>query len=172
MLNTLEFNSTRKRFSVIVRTPDKKIILLTKGADSVIMERMKKGEHDQTTFELLKKFAAEGLRTLLCAKRELDEETWAKWNKEEFLPASISTQNKGEKVFKNRYCIIFFKMMAVAESIEKDLVLIGSTAIEDKLQEGVPDTIATLAQASIKIWVLTGDKQETAYVYCIQIYNF
>ena len=48
---------------------------------------------------------------------------------------------------------------AAYELIEKDLDLIGSTAIEDKLQDGVPETIANLARASIKIWVLTGDKQ-------------
>jgi len=50
----------------------------------------------------------------------------------------------------------------VAELIEKELVLIGSTAIEDKLQEGVPECIETLSRAGIKIWVLTGDKLETA----------
>ena len=50
----------------------------------------------------------------------------------------------------------------MAELIEKDLILIGSTAIEDKLQEGVPACIETLQSAGIKIWVLTGDKIETA----------
>ncbi len=49
-----------------------------------------------------------------------------------------------------------------SERIERDLLLIGSTAIEDRLQDGVPETIAKLAQAGIKIWVLTGDKVETA----------
>lgn len=50
----------------------------------------------------------------------------------------------------------------VNDEIERDLELIGSTAIEDKLQEGVPDTIKFLRQAGIKVWVLTGDKVETA----------
>ncbi|RWV91818.1 hypothetical protein GW17_00045861 [Ensete ventricosum] len=50
----------------------------------------------------------------------------------------------------------------VAELIEKSLILIGCTAIEDKLQDGVPACIETLSQAGIKIWVLTGDKMETA----------
>ena len=54
------------------------------------------------------------------------------------------------------------KLEAVAELIEKDMELLGATAIEDKLQEGVPDAIASLAEAGIKIWVLTGDKEETA----------
>ena len=47
----------------------------------------------------------------------------------------------------------------VYEEIEKDMTLLGATAIEDKLQDGVPDAIANLSQAGIKIWVLTGDKQ-------------
>lgn len=50
----------------------------------------------------------------------------------------------------------------MAELIEKELTLIGCTAIEDKLQEGVPACIETLSHAGIKIWVLTGDKMETA----------
>jgi phospholipid-translocating ATPase len=50
----------------------------------------------------------------------------------------------------------------VAELIEKDMILMGATAIEDKLQDGVPQSIATLYKAGIKIWVLTGDKMETA----------
>ena len=50
----------------------------------------------------------------------------------------------------------------VYNQIEKDLVLLGATAIEDKLQDGVPRTIANLRKTGIKIWVLTGDKQETA----------
>jgi phospholipid-transporting ATPase len=49
-----------------------------------------------------------------------------------------------------------------AEIIERDLFLLGATAIEDKLQDGVPETIYTLQQAGIKVWVLTGDRQETA----------
>lgn len=51
------------------------------------------------------------------------------------------------------------KLDAIYEEIETDLVLLGVTAIEDKLQDGVPETIANLGLAGIKIWVLTGDKQ-------------
>jgi len=58
--------------------------------------------------------------------------------------------------------IIFCDKLQVAELIEKELILIGCTAIEDKLQEGVPSCIETLSKAGIKIWVLTGDKMETA----------
>ena len=51
------------------------------------------------------------------------------------------------------------KLDAVYNEIEKELVLIGASAVEDKLQDGVPESIANLAQAGIKLWVLTGDKQ-------------
>jgi len=51
------------------------------------------------------------------------------------------------------------QLSEVYEDIEKDLTLLGATAIEDKLQDGVPETIANLSLAGIKIWVLTGDKQ-------------
>lgn len=50
----------------------------------------------------------------------------------------------------------------VSSSVFQDLLLLGATAIEDRLQAGVPETISTLIKAEIKIWVLTGDKQETA----------
>ena len=53
-------------------------------------------------------------------------------------------------------------MEAVADSIERELTLLGGTAIEDRLQDGVPDAISILADAGIKLWVLTGDKVETA----------
>lgn len=54
------------------------------------------------------------------------------------------------------------KIEEAANLIERKLKLIGATAIEDKLQDGVPEAIATLLKADINIWVLTGDKQETA----------
>ena len=53
-------------------------------------------------------------------------------------------------------------MARAAEKIETNFVLIGSTAIEDKLQDEVADTISFIKEAGIKLWVLTGDKIETA----------
>ena len=58
--------------------------------------------------------------------------------------------------------IISFKLYEAYEQIESDLILLGATAVEDKLQEGVPEAISSLAKAGINLWVLTGDKQETA----------
>jgi magnesium-transporting ATPase (P-type) len=150
VLNVLEFNSTRKRMSVIVRTPDKRIVLMTKGADNVIYKLMKPSKYADKTLENLKKFAEDGLRTLVCAQVELEKEAYMKWNKEVFEKANTSLVNKEDA------------LADAAELIERDLDLVGATAIEDKLQDGVPNTISELAKAGIKIWVLTGDKQETA----------
>jgi len=152
VLNTLEFNSSRKRMSAIVRMPSGQIVLFCKGADSVIYSRLRRGEQSQlrkTTAEHLEMFAREGLRTLCIAERVLGEEEYQSWNKDHDL-AAAAVQNREEKLEK------------VSDAIERDLTLLGGTAIEDRLQDGVPDTIALLGDAGIKLWVLTGDKVETA----------
>ncbi|KAK2745542.1 hypothetical protein FQN57_003667 [Myotisia sp. PD_48] len=152
VLNTLEFNSTRKRMSAIVRMPDGKIILFCKGADSIIYSRLARGQQQdlrRTTANHLEIFAREGLRTLCIAQRVLSEEEYQTWNRTHELAAqSIKDRD--------------IKLEEAASAIEQDLTLIGGTAIEDRLQDGVPDTIALLATAGIKLWVLTGDKVETA----------
>eukprot|EP00040_Diaphanoeca_grandis_P037483 m.244399 g.244399 ORF g.244399 m.244399 type:complete len:1209 (-) comp33827_c0_seq1:44-3670(-) len=151
ILNVLEFNSTRKRMSVIVRTPSGAIKLYCKGADSVIYERLNKAKQPfaKATEEHLKRFAADGLRTLCLAVAQLTEQQYADWAKI-YDQAATSLVDRGAKI--DNAC----------ELIEKDLFLLGASAIEDKLQIGVPECIRKLANAGIKIWVLTGDKQETA----------
>ncbi|EGG14801.1 P-type ATPase [Cavenderia fasciculata] len=150
-LNILEFNSDRKRMSVIVRDPKGRIVIYTKGADTTVLPLLRKDMIDiqAVTLEFLQDFAAEGLRTLCCAYAYIEEDAYVKWN-ELYKEAAVAIQDRDAKVDK------------VAELIERDLCLIGSTAIEDKLQVGVPQAIANLAKANIKLWVLTGDKQETA----------
>ncbi|XP_038692717.1 phospholipid-transporting ATPase 3-like isoform X2 [Tripterygium wilfordii] len=151
ILNVLEFNSTRKRQSVVCRYPDGRLVLYCKGADTVIYERLA-AESDsikKVTREHLERFGAAGLRTLCLAYRDLHPDFYESWN-EKFIQAKSSLRDREKKLDE------------VAELIEKDLVLIGCTAIEDKLQEGVPACIETLSRAGIKIWVLTGDKMETA----------
>ncbi|KAI8885265.1 phospholipid-translocating P-type ATPase [Backusella circina FSU 941] len=159
LLNVLEFNSTRKRMSVIVQSEvDNKIILLCKGADSVIFERLShfteklsadEAQVRETTREHLSIFANEGLRTLCIAYRILEEDEYNEWAKG-YQVAFSSIENREERI------------ELICEEIEQNFTLLGGTAIEDKLQEGVPETIALLAKAGIKIWVLTGDKVETA----------
>jgi phospholipid-transporting ATPase len=150
VLNICEFNSTRKRMSAIIRGPDGKIRLYCKGADTVILERL--GETNpfvEATLEHLEEYASEGLRTLCLAVRDIPEEEYRVWSSI-YEKAATQLVNRGDELDK------------AAELIEKNLFLLGATAIEDKLQDGVPETIHTLAQAGIKIWVLTGDRQETA----------
>ena len=152
VLNTIEFNSSRKRMSSIVKMPDGKIILFCKGADSVIYSRLKRGEQAELrreTAQHLEMFAVEGLRTLCIAERELSEKEYMNWRREHDL-AATALENREER------------LEEVADKIEQNLTLLGGTAIEDRLQDGVPDTIALLSDAGIKLWVLTGDKVETA----------
>jgi phospholipid-transporting ATPase len=149
LLEVLEFDSTRKRMSVIVRCPDNRIRVFTKGADSVIFDRLSPGEDPSVTAQHLHDFAVEGLRTLCLAYADLDEHVYAKW-KLRYMQASSRVNGREDAV------------AAIAEEVERNLTLIGATAIEDKLQEGVPETLRKLEQASVKVWVLTGDKQETA----------
>ncbi|XP_070554508.1 probable phospholipid-transporting ATPase IA isoform X2 [Ptychodera flava] len=150
VLNVLEFNSYRKRMSVIVRNPEGTIYLYCKGADTVIYERLAEDSpYKEVTLQHLSEFANEGLRTLCFAGREISKEEYEEWS-ETYYKASTSLQNRDTKLDE------------AAELIEKNLFLHGASAIEDKLQWGVPETIETLSKADIKIWVLTGDKQETA----------
>ncbi|KAK6592731.1 phospholipid-translocating P-type ATPase [Botrytis cinerea] len=91
VLNQLEFNSTRKRMSAIIRMPDNRIILFCKGADSIIYSRLKRGEQPElrrTTAEHLEMFAREGLRTLCIAQRELGEQEYQDWNREHEIAAA------------------------------------------------------------------------------------
>ncbi|KAL1915917.1 uncharacterized protein VTP21DRAFT_6305 [Calcarisporiella thermophila] len=150
ILNICEFNSTRKRMSAVIRCPDGSIKLYCKGADTVILERLsKENPFVEATLAHLELFATEGLRTLCIAMRNISEEEYSKWSKI-YDNAATTLTNRQDELDK------------AAELIEKDMFLLGATAIEDKLQDGVPETIHTLHEAGVKIWVLTGDRQETA----------
>ncbi|XP_027360109.1 putative phospholipid-transporting ATPase 9 [Abrus precatorius] len=152
LLNVLEFNSTRKRMSVIVKDEEGKIWLLCKGADSVMFERLAKDgrEFEEKTLEHVHEYADAGLRTLILAYRELDEEQYKAFDDKFYQARNSITEDRETKIEE------------VSDKIERNLILLGATAVEDKLQNGVPDCIDKLAQAGIKIWVLTGDKMETA----------
>lgn len=147
LLCILDFNNVRKRMSVILRK-DGHLRLYCKGADNVIYERLKKDSEEimAKTLDHLNKFAGEGLRTLCLSVRDLDESFFNNW-KQRHQEAALSQENRDDK------------LDAIYEEIEKDMSLLGATAIEDKLQDGVPQTIANLSLAGIKLWVLTGDKQ-------------
>nr|XP_020462938.1 phospholipid-transporting ATPase ID-like isoform X2 [Monopterus albus] len=151
LLAILDFNNIRKRMSVIVRNPEGRIRLYCKGADTVLLERLHPCNQElmNITSDHLNEYAADGLRTLALAYRDLTEDEWEAWA-ESHRCAGKATSCREDR------------LAATYDQIEQDMMLLGATAIEDKLQEGVPETIAILSLANIKIWVLTGDKQETA----------
>lgn len=99
--------------------------------------------------EHIDNFASDGLRTLVYGYRFLEQEAYLSWEKQH-REATTSLTNRQERI------------ESAAEEIEKDLDLAGATGIEDKLQDGVPETVEKLQKADIKIWMLTGDKRETA----------
>ncbi|XP_034627241.1 probable phospholipid-transporting ATPase VD isoform X3 [Trachemys scripta elegans] len=161
LLHILPFDSVRKRMSVVVRHPlSNKVVVYTKGADSVIMDLLwtgsadDKSEMDQKTIKErtqkhLDDYARRGLRTLCIAKKVMSDAEYAEWLNSHFL-AETSIDNKEELLLESTM------------KLETKLTLLGATGIEDRLQEGVSDTIEALRKAGIKIWMLTGDKQETA----------
>ena len=151
-LRQIEFSSDRKRESVIVKEGSL-YKLYIKGADSIIEERL----DESTPKEVLEKsryfvnlFSAQGYRTLYIAMKVFKEEEWEDFSAE-LEQAEMDTLHKKEK------------LEEIHQRIESGLTLIGSTIVEDKLQENVPEVIKELRQADIKIWMLTGDKLSTAY---------
>ncbi|XP_028272857.1 probable phospholipid-transporting ATPase VB [Parambassis ranga] len=158
VLDTLTFDSNRKRMSVLVRHPiTKEYVLYTKGADSAIMELLGTpyAEHLMTrniaadTQHHLDCYAKEGLRTLCITKKVVSDNVYESW---------LVDRQRALAAIDNREELI----MDTAVQLEKNLSLLGATGIEDRLQENVPDTIMALREAGIQVWVLTGDKPETA----------
>ncbi|KAG8063923.1 hypothetical protein GUJ93_ZPchr0004g40384 [Zizania palustris] len=150
LLDILEFTSDRKRMSVVVKDVQSgKILLLSKGADEAILCRCHQGQQIRNFLEAVEMYSQLGLRTLCLGWRELKEDEYEDWSKK-FQDASCSLENREHKIAE------------VCHSLEKDLHILGVTAIEDRLQDGVPETIKLLKSAGINVWMLTGDKQNTA----------
>uniref|UniRef100_A0A8C1RJH6 Phospholipid-transporting ATPase n=1 Tax=Cyprinus carpio TaxID=7962 RepID=A0A8C1RJH6_CYPCA len=156
LLHVLPFHSARKRMSVVVRHPlTGEVVVYTKGADNVIMD-IKLPSEDGFSREIMERtqrhldqYAREGLRTLCVAKKVLEEQEYKAWLKRHEY-AETSIENREELLLES------------AERLETNLTLLGASGIVDRLQEEVPETIEALQEAGIKVWVLTGDKQETA----------
>ncbi|PVV02336.1 hypothetical protein BB560_003215 [Smittium megazygosporum] len=159
VLAVLDFTSARKRMSVVYRCPDGKIHLFCKGADSVILPRLAKPSSSASPAysewlktcadNSLRAFACDGLRTLVYAHCEIPESDYEEWA-ERYADAASSLNNRQAMIEQ------------VANELERNMELAGITAVEDRLQEGVPETIEALKRAGIHIWMLTGDKIETA----------
>ncbi|KAL4432773.1 hypothetical protein ABPG74_011594 [Tetrahymena malaccensis] len=152
LLHVFEFDSNRKRQSVIVKDQDDKYFLFCKGADQVITMNLSENTDPimlRNLNEKLKYFGSQGLRTLMLAERQIDKQAYEIWS-EKYLKARSQTENKELEIEK------------LQDEMETELEILGATAIEDKLQDDVADTIKALKDSGIKIWVLTGDKIETA----------
>ena len=150
LLSCLDYSSERKRMAVIIRSPDNKIYLFAKGADSAIGERVTQNkELIDITGEHLIQFAKHGLRTLMVAYRELTEEEYNMYDNAYKL--AMNRPEEKEKLLKDAYALV-----------ENNYFLLGATAIEDKLQDNISNVLYNFIEAGIKIWVLTGDKMDTA----------
>ncbi|KAL1545381.1 P-type phospholipid transporter [Salvia divinorum] len=154
VLGLHEFDSVRKRMSVVIRFPNGSVKVLVKGADTSMFSILKKDlpcdDHVRHATQVhLDDYSSEDLRTLVIAARDLNGELLAEW---QYMYEDACTSLTDRVV----------KLHQTAALIECNLTLLGATAIEDRLQEGVPEAIVSLRQAGIKVWALTGDKQETA----------
>jgi len=148
ILHILEFDSTRKRMSIILETPSKEVLMLCKGAESHVVPRCNSGE-TQVTLDHIDGYAEEGLRTLTIVSKTISRDVYNDIDVK-LIKAQQSINDREEQ------------LAQVFDEIESDFKLLGATGVEDKLQEGVKETIEALREAGIKVWVLTGDKLETA----------
>lgn len=149
VLANFPFSSLRKRSSVVVSGPTGEVVLYTKGADAVMLERLEPGQNTQPIVESTHAYSVMGFRTLVFTKRVVPPEEWA--NFQPRWAAALSSIADREQ-----------QVAELMNEMEQNLRLQGCTSIEDKLQDGVPWAIDFLKRASIKIWMITGDKQETA----------
>ncbi|TCD66254.1 putative aminophospholipid-translocase [Steccherinum ochraceum] len=153
VLELFPFTSESKRMGIVVRdaqTGD--ITFLQKGADVVMAKIVQRNDWLE---EETANMAREGLRTLVMARRKLSEQAYAEF-KEAYRQASVQLEGRNEAMAD-----------AISQYLEHDLELLGLTGVEDKLQDDVKSTLELLRNAGIKIWMLTGDKIETAT--CIAI---
>ncbi|XP_058216266.1 probable phospholipid-transporting ATPase 4 isoform X4 [Rhododendron vialii] len=144
ILNLLDFTSKRKRMSVIVQDEDGQLLLFCKGADSIIFDRLSKNGrmYKKATTKHLKDYGEGGLRTLALAYRKLEEAEYSAWNNE-FIKAKTSIGGDREAMLER-----------VSDLMERDLILVGATAVEDKLQKGVTRLVK---QGTGKITLAIGD---------------
>jgi phospholipid-translocating ATPase len=147
ILQVFPFTSETKRMGIIIRDKQtNQIIFYLKGADNVMQSIV---QYNDWLNEECSNMAREGLRTLVVAKKVLSVEQYMEFE-QRLIKAKLSIQDRNQKI------------QNVIESLEKDLELLCLTGVEDKLQQNVRTTLETLRNAGIKIWMLTGDKLETA----------
>lgn len=147
-----EFDASRKCMSVVVRRPNGSLVVYCKGADTTLKKTCASATDAMKLKKIMRhisSFAGEGLRTLAFAKKEISESEYQSWCTR-YEAAKLAVHDRHQE------------MERVAYALETGLELIGATGLEDRLQAGVPESIAHLRQAEINVWMLTGDKDETA----------
>lgn len=151
----MQFNSFRMRMSVLVRAPDGQVLLFSKGADATMLELVAAPDSPSKAATLaavethLDEFSRKGLRTLVVGMRVLEPDT---------VEETLRRLHQASAALENRSAAL----ESVYASLERDLTLLGATAVEDKLQPGVKNAMDKFREAGICLWVLTGDKVETA----------
>lgn len=154
VLANFPFSSESKRMGIIVRHEESgKYIFYLKGAE-VVIEQKVSPSHRTSVKEHCENLSMEGLRTLVICQKTISQEEFEAWQKE-YNEAQASLRNREANV------------QEVIEQLEYDMELLGVTGVEDKLQQDVQKTIEDLRGAGINVWMLTGDKVETAT--CIAI---
>ena len=154
LMHVLHFSSERKRMSIILKdTENDKIILYCKGADCEIKNRlnynMKKSKIKKYIEDKINEFSQKGFRTLMIAYKFIEKDFYMKWHRN-LKNSEMNLANKNKLV---EECY---------NEVENNLTLLGATVVEDKLQDNVPETIKEIRMSGIKMWVLTGDKIDTA----------
>ena len=152
VLATLGFTSERRRMSIVVKTPEGAYVIYSKGADVAMLPRCQARTAPQmlaATTAHMDAYASEGYRTLVVARRVMSQDEYAAFAKA-YQNASLALENRSSL------------LETVYATIERDFEMLGATAVEDLLQDNVPQTVQFLLQAGIHVWILTGDKLETA----------
>ena len=147
ILEIFPFTSESKRMGIVVQDSTGEITFLQKGADVVMAKIVMRNDWLE---EETANMAREGLRTLVMARKKMSQEAYDTF-KQRYHDASVQLDGRNDAMTE-----------VVGECLERELELLGLTGVEDKLQDDVKSTLELLRNAGIKIWMLTGDKIETA----------
>ena len=152
-MKIIPFTSDRKRMTVVVQDPDNPeyVLSFTKGADNIMKSLCLSKFTNHFNFNYIDKFAKKGYRTLIIGIKIIRYDEYMDWETEyNSLNKEIGSSHNIEEI------------NDLVHLLEKDLFLLGTTALEDKLQENVHECIEEFRRANIKVWMITGDKLETA----------
>ena len=166
ILHKFDFSSERMRSSIIIKDENNQIKLYMKGADTVILRKLDKFSQNyilNTTKQHIDNFAKEGLRTLCYSIKYLDINKFSSWD-EKYKSIKFKAIND-----KN----LIPEMENEISKLENDMILLGCSGLEDKLQDSVKNILKEFMDARINLWMLTGDKLDTAETigYSCKIFN-